>query len=73
MQQEVLPFCPASVSFYNAKAKVDRKVEFPLLSQGAVSDASGSKPRLFQALLLSYRVFSWAPLLESGLNSTGLI
>ncbi|KAJ6655097.1 hypothetical protein lerEdw1_006001 [Lerista edwardsae] len=27
MQEEVLPFCPASVSFYNAKAKTDRKVE----------------------------------------------
>ncbi|XP_053117082.1 kinesin-like protein KIF9 isoform X2 [Hemicordylus capensis] len=25
MQEEVLPFCPASVSFYNAKAKTDRK------------------------------------------------
>ncbi|XP_013917354.1 PREDICTED: kinesin-like protein KIF9 [Thamnophis sirtalis] len=28
MQQEVLPFCPASVSFYNAKAKVDRKHKY---------------------------------------------
>ncbi|XP_034985587.1 kinesin-like protein KIF9 isoform X2 [Zootoca vivipara] len=28
MQQEVLPFCPDSVSFYNAKAKVDRKHKY---------------------------------------------
>ncbi|XP_066483762.1 kinesin-like protein KIF9 isoform X1 [Tiliqua scincoides] len=28
MQEEVLPFCPASVSFYNAKAKTDRKHKY---------------------------------------------
>uniref|UniRef100_A0A8D0DUC4 Kinesin-like protein n=1 Tax=Salvator merianae TaxID=96440 RepID=A0A8D0DUC4_SALMN len=28
MQEEVLPFCPDSVSFYNAKAKVDRKHKY---------------------------------------------
>ncbi|XP_077160545.1 kinesin-like protein KIF9 isoform X1 [Paroedura picta] len=28
MQEEVLPYCPASVSFYNAKAKTDRKHKY---------------------------------------------
>ncbi|XP_054847669.1 kinesin-like protein KIF9 [Eublepharis macularius] len=28
MQEEVLPFCPDSVSFYNAKAKTDRKHKY---------------------------------------------